>query len=287
MVTLAGDEKVARWTAEVPHPFGEDEALDYIEWARAENRMLFAVETLAEGVFIGCIRVDREADDRGNIGYWIGRPYWGRGYGSEALKRVVRFGFEQADLATIEAEVVRGNVASEAVLGKAGFKKIAEGVGHHGRCDGMPVFQYKLARDAWVAASAAKPTVLVVAVAMVDPDGRVLMAKRPEGKKRAGLWEFPGGKVEEGETPETALVRELAEELGIDVTHDCLAPLSFASHGYQAFHLLMPLYVCRKWSGSAISREGQNLKWVFPRELYDIDMPPADIPLIAILRDTL
>ena len=103
----------------------------------------------------------------------------------------------------------------------------------------------------------------------------------------AGMWEFPGGKVEAGETPEAALVRELAEELGIDVTHDCLAPLSFASHGYEVFHLLMPLYVCRKWSGNATSREGQNLKWVFPRELYDIDMPPADIPLIAILRDTL
>ena len=101
------------------------------------------------------------------------------------------------------------------------------------------------------------------------------------------MWEFPGGKVEAGETPEAALVSELAEELGIDVTHDCLAPLSFTSHGYKAFHLLMPLYVCRKWSGNAASREGQNLKWVFPRELYDIDMPPADIPLIAILRDTL
>jgi len=115
----------------------------------------------------------------------------------------------------------------------------------------------------------------------------VLVAQRPTGRSMAGMWEFPGGKVEAGETPEAALARELAEELGIDVTRDCLAPLSFASHGYEAFHLLMPLYVCRKWSGNATSREGQNLKWVFPRELYDIDMPPADIPLIAILRDTL
>ena len=129
--------------------------------------------------------------------------------------------------------------------------------------------------------------VLVVACALVDADGRVLVAQRPTGRSMEGMWEFPGGKVEAGETPETALVRELAEELGVDVTHDCLAPLSFASHGYEAFHLLMPLYVCRKWSGNATSREGQNLKWVFPRELYDIDMPPADIPLIAILRDML
>ena len=129
--------------------------------------------------------------------------------------------------------------------------------------------------------------VLVVACALVDADGRVLVTQRPAGRSMAGLWEFPGGKVEPHETPEAALVRELAEELGIDVTHECLAPLSFASHGYEAFHLLMPLYVCRKWSGNVTGREGQYMKWVFPRELYDLDMPPADIPLIAVLRDTL
>ena len=129
--------------------------------------------------------------------------------------------------------------------------------------------------------------VLVVACALVDADGRVLVAQRPPERTMAGMWEFPGGKIEAGETPEAALVRELAEELGIDVTHECLAPLSFASHGYEAFHLLMPLYVCRKWSGMVTSVEGQALQWVYPRALYDLDMPPADIPLIAILRDTL
>ena len=133
----------------------------------------------------------------------------------------------------------------------------------------------------------AKRLVLVVACALVDADGRVLVAQRPAVRAMAGMWEFPGGKIEAGETPEAALVRELAEELGIDVTHECLAPLSFASHGYEAFHLLMPLYVCRKWTGNVRSREGQNLKWVFPCDLYDLDMPAADIPLIAILRDTL
>ena len=133
----------------------------------------------------------------------------------------------------------------------------------------------------------AKRLVLVVACALVDADGRVLVAQRPAGRAMAGMWEFPGGKIEAGETPEAALVRELAEELGIDVAHECLAPLSFASHGYEAFHLLMPLYVCRKWTGSVTSREGQNLKWVFPRDLYNLEMPAADIPLIAILRDTL
>lgn len=128
-------------------------------------------------------------------------------------------------------------------------------------------------------------TLLVSAVALIDPDGRVLLAQRPEGKSMAGLWEFPGGKIEPGETPEAALIRELHEELGIDTWKNCLAPLTFASHTYEDFHLLMPLFACRKWQGSVQSREGQALKWVRPRDLRDYPMPPADIPLIAVLRD--
>ena len=130
-------------------------------------------------------------------------------------------------------------------------------------------------------------TVLVVAVALVDADDRVLIAKRPEGKTMAGLWEFPGGKVNPGELPETALVRELLEELGIDITESCLAPVTFASHLYYDFHLLMPLYVCRVWEGTVEAREGQELKWVRPVRLGDYDMPPADAPLVAMLRDLL
>lgn len=129
--------------------------------------------------------------------------------------------------------------------------------------------------------------VLVSAVALIDVDGRVLIAQRPEGKSMAGLWEFPGGKVEAGETPEAALIRELQEELGIDTWESCLAPLTFASHKYDDFHLLMPLFACRKWDGQPVSKEGQTLKWVFPKALRDHPMPPADIPLIPILRDWL
>jgi 8-oxo-dGTP diphosphatase len=129
--------------------------------------------------------------------------------------------------------------------------------------------------------------VLVVAVALIDADGRVLLAQRPAGKSLAGLWEFPGGKVEQGETPEAALIRELQEELGIDTWASCLAPLTFASHAYADFHLLMPLFACRRWEGTPQSREGQTLKWVKPNELRDYPMPPADIPLIPILRDWL
>ncbi len=129
--------------------------------------------------------------------------------------------------------------------------------------------------------------VLVSAVALIDSDGRVLLAQRPPGKSLAGLWEFPGGKVEPNETPEAALIRELQEELGINTWKSCLAPLTFASHAYETFHLLMPLFACRRWEGIASPREGQTLAWVKPERLRDYPMPPADLPLIPILRDWL
>jgi 8-oxo-dGTP diphosphatase len=146
-----------------------------------------------------------------------------------------------------------------------------------------------MATSTSTAATAAEPPpiVLVAAVVLIDRDGRVLLAERPAGKHLAGLWEFPGGKVKPGETPEAALIRELAEELGIDVHASCLAPFTFASHAYPDFHLLMPLYVCRRWQGIAVSREGQRLRWVRPAQLSDYAMPPADKPLVAMLRGLL
>lgn len=132
-----------------------------------------------------------------------------------------------------------------------------------------------------------KPILLVAAAALVDSDGRVLICQRPQGKQLAGLWEFPGGKVEAGETPEACLIRELDEELGIHVTNACLAPFVFASHGYESFHLIMPLYLCRRWSGVVTAREHEALAWVKPQKLKDYPMPPADAPLVAWLRDLL
>ncbi len=147
------------------------------------------------------------------------------------------------------------------------------------------------ARDCWSldspVADPDKPLVLVAAAALIDTDGRVLLARRPQGKAMAGLWEFPGGKLHAGETPEAALLRELDEELGIDTRHSCLAPIGFASHAYEDFHLLMALYVCRTWRGQARPLEGQELGWVRPLRLSDYPMPPADRPLIALLRDLL
>jgi 8-oxo-dGTP diphosphatase len=133
----------------------------------------------------------------------------------------------------------------------------------------------------------ALPVVLVAAVALVDRDGRVLIARRPAGKSMAGLWEFPGGKLRSGETPEAALVRELDEELGIDTAESCLAPIAFASHRYPEFHLLMPLYVCRVWKGIPRAREGQALKWVLAKNLRDHPMPAADAPLVPVLEELL
>ena len=135
------------------------------------------------------------------------------------------------------------------------------------------------------------PVVLVAACALIDPDGRVLIAQRPEGKSMAGLWEFPGGKVEKGETPEDTVIREMHEELGITIKEACLAPFIFASHGYPEFHLLMPLFLCRRWEGIAQPREGQEVAWVKPKDLAlkadRYPMPPADLPLIPLLRDLL
>jgi 8-oxo-dGTP diphosphatase len=131
--------------------------------------------------------------------------------------------------------------------------------------------------------SAPVKVVLVAACALVDVDGRVLIAQRPPGRSMAGLWEFPGGKIEPGERPEQTLIRELKEELGIEVTEPCLAPLTFASHAYPDFHLLMPLFVCRRWTGTPTPLEGQALKWVKPNALRDFPMPPADLPLISHL----
>ena len=132
-----------------------------------------------------------------------------------------------------------------------------------------------------------RPILLVAAVALVDRDGRVLLARRPEDKPMAGLWEFPGGKLDKGETPEACLIRELKEELGIDVTASCLGPFTFASHSYEDYHLVMPLYLCRVWEGIVRPLEGQTLKWVRPRDMADYPMPPADEPLVAMLRDFL
>jgi 8-oxo-dGTP diphosphatase len=234
--------------------------------------------------------IDGEAQPSMNsaeIGYWIGRAYWGQGFAPEAVARVVRFGFDELGLDRIWGAVLVDNVASCRVLERSGFSRLGEAEYDFPARGGMRrVYLYALDCRTLASRRPAK-TVLVSAVALVDADGRVLLARRPAGKPMAGLWEFPGGKVKPDETPERALIRELAEELGIDVAESCLAPFTFASHHYLDFDLVMPLYVCRVWKGNPTPREGQKLAWVEPNRLADYPMPPADKPLVAMLRDFL
>jgi len=290
LVRLAGDAEVAGMTAFIPHPFTDSDAGDFLAKSAIEEQAMkarvFAIERRHEPGLIGCMAFALHGAEA-EISYWLGKPHWRQGFGGEAVAATVDFVLADDTIAAATAQVMAENAASARLLEKAGFDDRGAGTGCGGRCSGRPIRLYALSRDKWSARQRAKPTVLVVAVALVDADGRVLIARRPEGKTMAGLWEFPGGKVKPGELPEAAVVRELKEELAVDITESCLAPLTFASHAYDDFHLMMPLYVCRVWKGTPTPKEGQAVKWVRPLGLADYAMPPADAPLVAMLRDLL
>jgi 8-oxo-dGTP diphosphatase len=293
---LAGDWEVARFTGSIPHPYPTGGAAPWIEETRAEaaagHKIVAAIERRADGAFLGCIELDlAHGPGLGVLGYWVGRPFWGAGIAVEAGRAMLEIGFGRLGLARIEAAALPANRRSIRVQEKLGFAFVGEreepapARGEALRLEVRAFDQPPMAAPAIKLAP--RRRLLVSAVALVDVDGRVLLARRPPGKPMAGLWEFPGGKVHENETPEQALIRELKEELAIDVAESCLAPLTFASHRYPEFDLLMPLYVCRRWQGTVMPLEGQELAWVRPLRLADYPMPPADKPLIAALRDLL
>jgi 8-oxo-dGTP diphosphatase len=285
VAALAADWEVARHTQRIPHPYPDGAAEAFIAQVAADRAAghadVFAITRRDDGLFLGNIGLE-QGDRPGEVevGYWLGRPFWGAGYATEAVKAAVRHAFGFPDVRTVFAEIHPDNVASRRVLEKAGLRETGRVQGQM-RGIAVETIRFEVARPEVL------PVLLVAAVALVDADGRVLIAQRPPGKHMAGLWEFPGGKVHAGETPEQALVRELAEELGIDTAERCLAPLTFASHRYAAFHLLMPLFACRNWRGTPVAQEGQRLAWVRPNQLRDYPMPPADEPLVAMLRDLL
>ncbi|MCA3422164.1 MAG: 8-oxo-dGTP diphosphatase MutT [Roseomonas sp.] len=302
---LVNDWEVAKTLARVPFPYPRDLADEWIASTRAQiaagTAWHLAVTREEDGTeaLLGCVGLTLDAKNprEAELGYWIGRRHWGQGLGSEAAGRLAHWALANLEIDRLVASALVDNERSAAVLRRIGFKESGAGSQEFISRGGlMPVRLFTATRmDIAVEAAApveaapatGKPTLLVAAVALIDSENRVLLARRPEGKPLAGLWEFPGGKVAPGETPEEALIRELREELGIDVSAACLGPFTFASHTYEKFHLLMPLYLCRRWQGQVTAMEGQALAWVRPVRLGDYAMPPADIPLVAMLRDFL
>ena len=297
---LLNDFAVCRNLAMVPFPYSRALADEWIASARAQLDKGAAFHLAITGrdtdteTLVGAVGL-RVEGRFGHLGYWVGRQFWGHGVASEAAGRLARWALAHLDLDQLTANVATDNAASIAVLRRIGFRHVGEGRDSFvARGGEHPVLHFAALREdlfgsgeTAAVAAGPKPLLLVAACALIDADGRVLLARRPEGKTMAGLWEFPGGKLEPGETPEAALIRELHEELGIDVAQACLAPFAFASHAYERAHLLMPLYLCRRWKGRAAGREGQELAWVRPERLGDYQMPPADRPLIPLLRDFL
>jgi 8-oxo-dGTP diphosphatase len=298
---LVNDWEVTRNLAVVPFPYPRPLA---DKWIAATGRELAAGTAYSLAItghegpqeyLLGVVSLRLERRRRSaRLGYWVGRRFWRHGVASEAVGRLVRWSLANLELDRIVADVATDNPASAAVLRRIGFRQTGEGTAHSVALGAeRPVWQFEAGREDVFGhpgaepAPGERPLMLVAACALVDSDGRVLLARRPEGKKMAGLWEFPGGKLNPGETPEAALIRELKEELGIDVSAACLAPFAFASHAYERFHLLMPLYFCRRWKGRVTAREGQALAWVRPQKLTEYEMPPADKPLIPLLRDFL
>jgi 8-oxo-dGTP diphosphatase len=299
---LVNDWEVTRTLAEIPYPYDRSLADEWIASTQAQlaaGTGYHLAITGREGrkeTLVGVVGLRVDAARRsGRLGYWVGRAYWKHGVATEAAKRMTSWAFANLPLDRIAAEVTEDNVGSFKVLRRVGFREVGTGVRASVTTRGQhTVILFEATREdifghpeAPATEAGSTPLLVVAACALVDVDGRVLLARRPEGKKMAGLWEFPGGKLNPGETPEAALIRELKEELGIDVAAACLAPFAFASHAYDGFHLLMPLFVCRRWKGIPSPREQQTLAWVRASKLTEYEMPPADKPLIPLLRDFL
>ncbi|GBR45585.1 GNAT family N-acetyltransferase [Acetobacter pomorum] len=298
---LVNDWEVVRMLSRLPFPYPRELADSWIASTQQIQQKgegyHFAILD-KDGTFMGCIGLGLQTTGPsariGMLGYWIGRPYWGKGIATCAAARITSWALAHLDISSIRANVAADNSASARVLERIGFQKIATGKQvFASRGSEQPTLIFETTRhmqdmrhSSAISGtfSAPKKLVLVSAAALIDAKGHILLARRPEGKSMAGLWEFPGGKIEAGETPEAALVRELHEELGLDMSRACLAPFTFASHSYPTFNLLMPLYVCRRWQGVPTPREGQKLAWVPPQDLRKYPMPEADLPFIPLLQ---
>jgi 8-oxo-dGTP diphosphatase len=300
---LLNDWEVCRMLQTVPFPYprllADQWIADSVTQRQDGTAYHFAITGTETGqeVLVGAVGLKlTPGQRRATLGYWVGRRFWGHGVAREAAGRVVRWALANLDLDRVDAVVATDNPASARVLAAAGFRETGTGREEFLSRGGstQPVWRFTASRgdvsavpDPPSPPSGGVPLLLVAACVLIDGAGRVLIARRPEGRAMAGLWEFPGGKLEPGESPEGALARELREELGIDVSRACLAPFVFASHAYDRFHLLMPLFLCRRWQGTPVPHEGQTIRWVTPDALADYPFLPADRPLLPMLRDLL
>ncbi len=291
---LINDWEICRRLPDAPFPYSAALAREWIAAAAADRTSgraeQFALVDASSGELLGAagLRFSRDGKSA-ELGYWLGRAHWRQGFALEAARRLTEWAFAALPLIRITASTAADNDVSAAVLRRLGFAPSGKGTQVFLCRPGqkLPVHHFQLPREPPANLATPAATLLVVAAALIDARGHILLARRPEGKKMAGMWEFPGGKIDPGEIPEAALVRELREELGIEVSACDLAPFIFASHPYENFHLLMPVFLCRRWRGIPTAREGQALAWVAPDRLVEYPMPPADRPLIPMLRDFL
>lgn len=312
---LINDWSVVRMLSHLPFPYPRDLADKWIESiiSESQNGAAYHFAITRDNTLLGVIGLTlSDRRDEGALGYWIGPHLWGQGITTRAAQRVTSWAFTHLKLKRITADVSVDNPASAAVLRKAGFHEAGEAkrrfVSRGQECP-VTIFECTPAEPLTTSAPNTTPvesaepqrtvqheitpppaksrTLLVVAAALINHEGKILLARRPEGKPLAGLWEFPGGKIEPHESPEQALVRELDEELGIDLKGSCFSPFTFVSADVGKFHLLMPLYVVRRWRGQPSGKEGQELAWVEAKDLNNYPMPAPDVPLVPLLRELL
>ena len=288
MMALANDIRVAERLARLPHPYSLEDAHKYIAYAqegiKSGTHVFLAVVRRIDNTFMGVVGLEEE------VGYWFGFKFWGQGYGKEAVSALAHFAFFILGRNELKGGALENNIASRRIFEGLGFAQTGTREGTSFGYEGTkPVITYALSRKDFIGSyyATGRPLVWVVAAALINEKGEVLITERPPGKSMAGIWELPGGKMEEGETPEHALIRELKEELHIDVNEEDLEPLSFASHRYDIFHLIMPFYLCRRWKGAPHGAEGQQLAWVTYGDFANIPVLPADILLAHRLADIL
>jgi 8-oxo-dGTP diphosphatase len=285
---LANDIRIAERLSRMPYPYSLTDAQEFIDHSQKAIKkgtsVPLAIIRRSDQALLGGVGLEEE------IGYWLGFEYWGQGYMKEAVKALLHFAFITLKMTEIQGSARTDNTASRRIFEGFGFREtgIKEAVSR--AYEGTkPAVTYALSLKEFLAHynGIKRPIVWVVAGALVNDRGELLLADRPPGKKLAGVWELPGGKLEPSETPELALIRELKEELHIDVSEENLEPLTFASYGYDTFHLIMPLYLCRKWQGIPHGAEGQKLAWVRYEDLIHYPFPPPDIMLTHRLADVL